>query len=150
DAARAVRVLNQMTAKDAEQLDIAEHDRGAYFRVDRAKGNNAPPEKAVWRRFTSVELTNTDDVGVVVAWEYPQQGSPQMAEAERAADQVFMVILVRFTTQGRLVSDRPGPNYAPAVFAQEPEAKAAKLGKRVLTDAMRRLFAARRLRVEER
>src|SRR5262249_23043903 len=120
---------------------------GAYFRVDRAKGNNAPPEKAVWRRFTSVELTNTDDVGVVVAWEYPQQGSPQMAEAERAADQVFMVILVRFTTQGRLVSDRPGPNYARVVSAKEPEARAERRGRRVLPAARRRLSAAGRLGV---
>ena len=40
-------------------------------------------------------------------------------------------------------------NYAPTVFAKEREARVAKVGKRALADAMRRLFEANRIRVEE-
>jgi hypothetical protein len=55
DAVRAARTLNQMAEKDAEAVGIPEHERSAYFRVDRVKGNNAPPSKAVWRHFVNVE-----------------------------------------------------------------------------------------------
>ena len=43
DAVRSQRVLNHMSATDAVQLAIPEHERLQYFRVDKAKGNNAPP-----------------------------------------------------------------------------------------------------------
>ena len=74
DAVRAARVLNHMSMTDAMQLAIPEHERLLYFRVDKAKGNNAPPSQAVWRRFVNVELTNGDDVGVVVPYALPGQG----------------------------------------------------------------------------
>jgi RecA-family ATPase len=150
DAVRAARMLNQMTEKDAEAVGIQEHERTSYFRVDRVKGNNAPPAKAVWRRFVNVELPNTDEVGVAVPWDFPGQGtpSPEMTAAEQAADVVFMQLLVRLTMEGRTVSEKSGANYAPHVFSQEREAKAAKLGKRPLAEAMRRLFRAKRIRVE--
>jgi hypothetical protein len=77
----------------------------------------------------------------------PAGSSPQMAEAERAADHVFMQLLNRLTLDGRTVSDRPGPNYAPAAFAKETEAQVAKVSKKRLEDAMRRLFAAKRIRI---
>jgi hypothetical protein len=143
-------MLNQMTAKDAEEVGIPEHERGYYFRVDRVKGNNAPPSKAVWRRFVNVELPNTDEVGVVEPWDFPGQGeaSPQKTEAERTADHVFTQLLMRFTLEGRTVSDSAGANYAPHAFAQEPEARVAKISKRRLVESMRRLFAAKRIRVE--
>ena len=75
DAVRAARMLNQMPEKEADEVGVPEHERSMYFRVDRVKGNNAPPEKAVWRRFINVELPNCDDVGVVVPWDYPGQGN---------------------------------------------------------------------------
>lgn len=54
-------------------------DPWRYFRVDRGKGNNAPPpEKTTWRRHVSKDLGNGadivdggDDVGVVTAWDWP-------------------------------------------------------------------------------
>jgi hypothetical protein len=49
--------------------------------------------------------------------------------------------------EDRNVSDH-GPRAAPTVFAKEAEAKGAKLGKAALADAMRRLFAAGRIRME--
>ena len=45
DAVRAARMLNQMMEKDAEEVGIPEHERSTYFRVDRVKGNNAPPSQ---------------------------------------------------------------------------------------------------------
>ena len=62
DAVRAARVLNQKTSKDAENFGVPEHERASYFRVDRVKGNKAPPSKAVWRHFVSVALMNEDEV----------------------------------------------------------------------------------------
>ena len=151
DAMRAVRMLNLMTKTDAEGVGIPEFERTSYFRVDRVKGNNAaPPSAAIWRKFVNVDLPNSDEVGVVVPWEFPGQGaapSPQKAEAERKVEAVFLTLLDRCATDGRNVSDR-GPTSAPALFAKEPEARAAKLGKAPLAEAMRRLFASAKIRME--
>ena len=152
DAMRAVRMLNLMTKTDAEGIGIPEFERASYFRVDRVKGNNAaPPSAAIWRKFVNVDLPNSDEVGVVVPWEFPGQGaapSPEKAEAERKVEHVFLALLLRFTNEGRVVNDRPGSSNAPNLFAQEPEAKLAKVGKKPLAEAMRRLFAAGKIRVE--
>jgi hypothetical protein len=85
DAVRAARVLNQMTTKEAETAGIEGHERHSYFRVDTVKRNNAPPSRAVWRRFLNVLLPNTDYVGVVVPWAFPGQEAPsaEMTAAER-------------------------------------------------------------------
>jgi hypothetical protein len=40
-------------------------------------------------------------------------------------------------------------NYAPRLFAQEPEAKKAKVSKAALEAAMLRLFAAKRIQVDD-
>jgi hypothetical protein len=50
--------------------------------------------------------------------------------------------------EGRKVSPSSGMNYAPNLFSKEREATTAKLSKSALTDAMRRLFEAKRIRVE--
>ena len=102
DAVRAARVLNHMSMTDAMQLAIPEHERLLYFRVDKAKGNNAPPSQAVWRRFVNVELTNGDDVGVVVPYALPGQGerTEAMAAAEATAERIFMELLARLTLAG--------------------------------------------------
>jgi hypothetical protein len=151
DAMRAVRMLNRMAPKDAEDVGIPEHERAAYFRLDRVKGNNSRPALATWRRFINVTLPNTDEVGVVAPWEFPGQGAPPSSEktaAERKVEQVFLTLLTRFTTEGRIVNDRPGAGNAPNLFAQEPEAKLAKVGKRPLAEAMRRLFRTGKIRCE--
>jgi RecA-family ATPase len=150
DAMRAVRMLNLMTKADAESTGIPERERPSYFRVDRVKANNAPPASAaIWRRFVNVDLPNGDEVGVVVPWEFPGQGapSPEKAAAEQKAEETFLRLLDRFVLEDRNVSDH-GPRAAPTVFAKEAEAKGAKLGKAALADAMRRLFAAGRIRME--
>jgi RecA-family ATPase len=151
DAVRAARMLNHMTAKDAEAVSVPEHERTGYFRIDRVKGNNAPPCKAVWRRFVNVELPNTDEVGVVISWDYPGQGTPsaEMTAADRKAEDVFIALLMRFTREGRTVSASAKGNYAPTLFSKEREAKDTQVSKAALIEAMRRLFEAKRIRVEQ-
>jgi RecA-family ATPase len=153
DALRMVRLLNVMSKEEANNLGINEFERLSYFRIDRGKANYLPPAKsAVWRKFESVELDNGDNIGVITAWEHPGQGGPQ-TEAQKAQaysdEQVFMRLLDRFAHEGRYVSDKPSPSYAPKVFAEEEEAKTAKVSKHRLKDAMRRLFATKQIRLEE-
>jgi RecA-family ATPase len=138
DAARAARMLNHMTKEAAEKAKIPEHERTSYFRVDRTKGNNAKPEKALWRRFVSVALINGDEVWVVTPWEFTSE-TPK--ETEELADTVFPTILLRYEREGLEVSDRVGTNYAPARFAEEMEAEDVELTKEDLKGAMRRLSA---------
>jgi RecA-family ATPase len=152
DAVRSARVLNTMSKTEADNAGIDDVDRRLHFRIDKGKANMAPPTAAKWHKFVGVELPNSDNVGVATPRDFPGQGasSPQMAEAERAAEHVFTSLLMRFTLEGRNVSHSAGTNYAPPLFVKEPEAKVAKLSKRALEDAMRRLFVAKRIKVEHR
>jgi RecA-family ATPase len=151
DAVRSARILNRMAEKEANDLGLQEHERAKYFRVDKAKGNYSPAIKAVWRQFSNVELANGDDVGVVAPWNYPGQGeaTPERREHERAAEFVFLQLLDRYTLEGRGVSERPSRNYAPALFAEEAEAKMARQNKVTLKAAMLRLFKARKIRAAD-
>jgi RecA-family ATPase len=148
DAVRSARILNRMAEREATELALQEHERAKYFRVDKAKGNYSPAVKAVWRQFSNVELPNGDDVGVVTVWNYPGQGegTPERQEQERAADFVFLQLIDRFALEGRGVSERPSRNYAPALFAEEAEAKMAKQNKITLKAAMLRLFKAGKIK----
>jgi hypothetical protein len=150
---RMVRLLNVMSKEEASNLGINEFERLSYFRIDRGKANYLPPAKAaVWRKFESVELANGDNMGVITAWEHPGQGGRQTEAQKNQAhndEQVFLRLLDRFTREGRRVSDRTGPTSAPALFAQEEEARELKISKARLASAMRRLFASRQIRSEE-
>lgn len=77
----------------------------------------------------------------------PGKGTLERLAAEAEIDQLFLKLLRRFTDQGRNVSDKRCPTYAPSVFADEPEAKEAKATKKALADAMVRLFAANKIKV---
>jgi RecA-family ATPase len=68
--------------------------------------------------------------------------------AEQKGDEVYLANLKRRNSQSRTVSDKPGANYAPAVFAKEPEAVAARLNSKQLEAAMERLFKTGKIRVE--
>jgi RecA-family ATPase len=78
----------------------------------------------------------------------PGEGLIEKAAAERKAEELFLTLLNRFSTQGRNVSDKVGPSYAPALFAKEAEAKTAKIRKEALAEAMSRLFTANKLHME--
>lgn len=70
--ARSARVLNRMSASDKAEGGLPEDALG-YFSVDRDKANLAPPGKRLWRRIVPVNLANGDQVGVVEAWEWPDE-----------------------------------------------------------------------------
>jgi RecA-family ATPase len=63
------------------------------------------------------------------------------AAKEATAQEIFLDLLKLFRAQKRFVSDKPGPNFAPAMFVQEDKARNAGLTKRDLTRAMQQLFA---------
>ena len=77
----------------------------------------------------------------------PGKGTLERLAAEAEIDHLFMKLLRRFTEQGRNVSDRRSPTYAPTLFAEEPEATAAKATKKALAEAMVRLFAVGKIEV---
>jgi RecA-family ATPase len=64
--------------------------------------------------------------------------------AEQKADEVFSNLLKRFISQGRDVSHKKGPSFAPAIFAKETEAKG--ISSTQLDDAMTRLFEKEKIR----
>jgi RecA-family ATPase len=150
DAVRAARILNRMNEKDADAAGCSEVERLSRFRVDRAKGNYSPAQVATWRQFVSVELANGDDVGVVAPWNFPGQGeqTPEKAAADQKAEHVFLQLLDKFIARGANVSANSGPTYAPAKFAEEREAKAARVSKAALKAAMSRLLDTSRIEAE--
>jgi hypothetical protein len=89
-----------MSEREAEEFAIPPHERSLYVRVDRGKGNFAPPSKATWVHLASVDLPNGDEVGVVEPWNHPGPGGPrseETVEAERRVDALYMLILADFT-----------------------------------------------------
>jgi 5S rRNA maturation endonuclease (ribonuclease M5) len=76
----------------------------------------------------------------------PAPGSLERMAREQRVDDLFLRLLDRWNEQGRPVSDKVNANsYAPARFAEEPEAKADRIGKRELADSMGRLFRAHKI-----
>ena len=73
DAVRSMRVLNTMTKTEADQLGLDDVDRRLHFRVDNGKANMTPPSAAAWYKFTSIDIPNGDNVGVVTEWVYPAE-----------------------------------------------------------------------------
>jgi RecA-family ATPase len=151
DAVRGSRVLNSLSREEARNAGIEEQERAFYFRVDRGKANYLPAAaKATWRKFENVELLNGDQVGVVVAWEFPGHGAdtPKKAAANEKAELVFLQLLDKFAARHVNVSANVGPTYAPAKFAEEREAKIAKVSKIALKEAMDRLLDHNRVHVK--
>ncbi len=72
----------------------------------------------------------------------------QVAETQDRADEKrFLACLKAAAETGRTVSDKPGANYAPHIFAPMKEAR--KMGKTRLRNAMQRLFDARQIEIGE-
>jgi RecA-family ATPase len=109
----------------------------ATLRVLEVKKNNYGPVNE------TILLRWRDGVYVVE----PGKGTLERLAFEAEHDHLFLKLLRRFTEQGRNVSDKSSPTYAPSLFADEPEAKAAKVGKRDFAEAMSRLFTAGKIRI---
>jgi RecA-family ATPase len=79
----------------------------------------------------------------------PGMSGLEKVAREAEAEQTFLDLLRRFTGEGRNVSEKQNsPNYAPTAFVKEAEAKKARLRKTELEDALRRLFTATKIEVE--
>jgi RecA-family ATPase len=77
---------------------------------------------------------------------------PGVASIDEArVEEIFVELLQRFTESDRFVSDNPSAkNYAPALFSKEAEARREGVITRAAFEgAMRRLFAANRIRNEQ-
>ena len=81
-AARIVRVLNAMTAADAEQAELPKGSHRRFFRTSLDKQNLAPAQSdRNWHELVSVDLGNgtpplgldSDFVGVPQKWAWPDQ-----------------------------------------------------------------------------
>jgi RecA-family ATPase len=82
----------------------------------------------------------------------PEAGMSNLEKIAREAktDEIFLDLLKRFSSEGRNVSNKSSANaYAPTCFAKETEAKSAALRKADFEEAMRRLFADGKIRVED-
>jgi hypothetical protein len=82
----------------------------------------------------------------------PEGGTSNLDQVARKskAEEVFLVLLTRFCGQGRNVSNKPtAQNYAPTEFAREEEAKKCRLKKSDFEQAMRDLFKADKIGIEE-
>jgi hypothetical protein len=158
-AVRSARVMKQMSTGEAADYALTDLESYSYFRMVRAKGNNASRSQEVWRHFVSVKLPNRDelteedgdDVGVIESWDPPGQGAPSetMRANEAMHDKLFLDLLVKFTLAGRVVNDRLKGHYAPRLFAKEKEAKLAKVGPAHFEHAMRRLIDGGKVRLEQ-
>jgi hypothetical protein len=78
DAARVSYTLTPMSKDEASQWGIGEAMRRFHVRMDDAKRNMAPPEKARWYRLVGVRLNNGtplypngDEVQAIVPWDPP-------------------------------------------------------------------------------
>lgn len=123
--------------KSAKTEDGTEPDKALRL-VEFMKSNYGPVADAITVRWKG---------GVFVP--ESKSGSLEKLASEAKADNAFLRLLERFESEGRTVGERPGHSYAPAVFGEEPEAKAAGLNKKALADAMRRLFASKKIHIEQ-
>lgn len=75
-AARAARVINKVSEKDALELGVKREEAIGLFRVDDGKANLSPPAaKAVYRRMHGVQIANGEWIGVAVPFELPDEWS---------------------------------------------------------------------------
>lgn len=70
------------------------------------------------------------------------------AAKDQEAEMLFLSLLEEFTQQGQFVSDKNGRSFAPPTFAEHPRARKARVGNLAFKDAMARLFASGKIRVD--
>jgi RecA-family ATPase len=75
----------------------------------------------------------------------PGIGTLDRIAQEAKAEEIFLDLLRRFTSQNRNLSDKPCASYAPTLFAREEQAKKAGLNFKAMEAAMRRLFTANKI-----
>jgi RecA-family ATPase len=125
-----------------------------YFRRAKTEKDEEPDPDL---RVLEVMKSNYGPVGetVTVRWKnglfLPVVGVSNLEKlaAEQKAEQLFLILLDRFTRQGRNTCEKPSaPTYAPTLFAKESEARALGIRKADFEGAMSRLFAAEKICLE--
>jgi RecA-family ATPase len=96
------------------------------------QNNYGPPTAVIRVRWKEGVFVNVD----------PRQQELDLGLGQIAVDKLFLSLLRRLTSEGRNVTDKAGTSYAPAIFAQQPEAKNAKVTNKAFAESMERLFAA--------
>jgi RecA-family ATPase len=84
--------------------------------------------------------------GVFILDAGPETSLAQAAKMQQA-ETIFLDLLGAYNATGRFVTSTTGANYAPALFAKEERGQA--IGKRLLENAMNRLFEGKRVHLEE-
>jgi RecA-family ATPase len=123
--------------KSANTEDGTEPDKALRL-IEFMKSSYGPVAEAITVRWNN---------GVFIP--VPKTGSLEKLASEAKAAGAFLQLLDRFDCEGRTVGDKHGHSYAPALFSKEPEATAAGLKKDALAQAMRRLFASKKIHVEQ-
>jgi RecA-family ATPase len=77
----------------------------------------------------------------------PREGTLEQVAADAQVDNLFLDLLRRFASQKRNVSPSRSPTYAPSVFADQKEAKQAKVKTKAFAEAMERLLAAKKIEI---
>jgi RecA-family ATPase len=77
----------------------------------------------------------------------PREGTLEQLATEAKIDNLFLDLLHRFAEQKRNVSPSRSPTHAPSVFADQKEAKEAKIKAKAFAEAMERLLAANKIRI---
>ncbi|MEP7452412.1 AAA family ATPase [Phyllobacterium sp. SB3] len=129
NSVRSRLYLDRLKEKDGEETDTD-------IRVLRTVKSNYGKigDETVLRWVNGVFKPNTND-------------SLQAVAAMSNIDRVFLHLLERYAAEGRKVSHSAGANYAPAVFAKDPQANGIK--RRGFITSMNRLFEAGRIKVDE-
>jgi RecA-family ATPase len=132
NSVRARAYLREPKADNGDEVDPDE--RVLEFK----KSNYGPTAETIRLRWQNGLFVPVD----------PLHWSDKRALAANA-EEIFLTILTRFQRSDRNVSHQPtSPNYAPTVFAEEPEAQARRCRKAALKGAMSTLFVANRIHVD--
>lgn len=119
-AARAARVINRISEKNAEAIGMTPEEAKGVFRIDDGKSNLAPPaDKAIYRKMIGIELANSEWVGVATPFELPDEWAGM-------TDNVINEMLSRID---RGLPDAPGEEF----YSLRPQDKGRWVGK-VITE----------------
>ena len=131
-------------------ISVTRKDAVRSWKTDKVKDGSDEKEHAFG--LTTVFLGVDDDGDPITSCTVERisaaYGEAYTGIAENAADKLFLQLLADFTAQGRTVSaQRSSRTHAALQFAQTPAGKRFK--RQGFEAAMERLFAAKRIRVEQ-
>jgi RecA-family ATPase len=142
----SVRARAYLTSEKNEDGEAGGAKDSGLRQLDFKKNNYGPISASVTLQWKPI-----GKAGVYVPISSGSGGLDKIA-ADAKAEQLFLDLLRRYGKQGREVSHKVGPSYAPALFAKEEAAQklAVKPDRRrkTLEAAMNRLFEAKKIRTE--